>query len=508
MPDYRYNLLTDPLIRVRLDDGEVRALTLPEVLAQLSKSEISAFLALRPHQSHAWHAFLVQLGAIALEHGNLAHPPLDPAPWASLLLELSAGSEAPWCLLVDDPGLPAFLQPPVPEGNLAGFKKRMETPDALDVLITAKNHDLKAQRMGHPSPEHWLFALLTLQTMEGFLGAGNYGIARMNGGFASRPAVSIAPGQHLGARFRRDLAVLQEAGPGLRSRHNYAPQGGLALLWLEPWDGASSLSMEACHPYFIEVCRRIRLSESEGSLMALGVPTKTRRLQAEDLKGNTGDPWTPVNKGEGKALTVQGAGFTYLLFHDLLLTGNYEEGVAQRIRPADGEGAEVLGWVLVRGQGKTEGLHERRIPLPPAVRIRLGNSQARNELGAMAQRRIDATAMMRGKVLRLALCSLFQAGADELDFKDDRPGKWLERFEDRVDRIFFEELWDDLALAPADADRRWERRLVGLAREELNLAIRGIPLPSVRRYRAVASAERLFEALVRKRFPELHSGKA
>ncbi|MNS33369.1 hypothetical protein D3C72_654810 [compost metagenome] len=116
--------------------------------------------------------------------------------------------------------------------------------------------------------------------------------------------------------------------------------------------------------------------------------------------------------------------------------------------------------------------------------------------------------MMRGKVLRLALCSLFQAGVEELDFKDDRPNKWLDRFEDQVDRIFFEELWHDLDLPPVEADRRWERRLVDLAREELDTAIRSTPLPSVRRYRAVASAERLFGALVHKRFPELYSGKA
>lgn len=508
MLDARYNLLTDPLIRVQLDDGDRRVLTLPEVLAQLSHGEISSFSGLRPHQTHAWHAFLVQLGAIALEKGGLEQPPTDPAPWTSLLLELTEGSEAPWCLVVEDPQFPAFLQPPVPEGSLSSFNKRLETPDALDVLITAKNHDLKAQRITRSLPEHWLYALLTLQTMEGFLGAGNYGIARMNGGFASRPAVSVVPGQRLGERFRRDLEVLQEALPELHSRGLYAPDGGLALIWLEPWDGTTSLPLDRCHPYFIEICRRVRLVESDGMITALAVPTKTRRLQADDLKGNTGDPWTPVDRSEGKALTVQGAGFTYTLFYDLLLTGDYQEGAAQRIRPGDGEGSEIMGWVLVRGQGKTEGLHERRIPLPAAARLRLSNPQSRSEVGLLARKWLDATATMSEKVLKPALCSLLQAGSDGLDFKDDRPSKWLNIFEEQVDQVFFETLWQALELTPSEADRRWEKRLLSFARQTLNDAIRSAPLPSSRYYRAISAAERLFGALVSKNFPELMAGKA
>jgi CRISPR system Cascade subunit CasA len=50
------------------------------------------------------------------------------------------------------------------------------------------------------TPEHWFYALLTLQTMQGFLGAGNYGISRMNGGFASRPSVGLAPSDRWGMR--------------------------------------------------------------------------------------------------------------------------------------------------------------------------------------------------------------------------------------------------------------------------------------------------------------------
>ena len=73
------------------------------------------------------------------------------------------------------------------------------------MLVTAKNHDLKQAVMTEARAEDWLFALVTLQTMEGFLGAGNYGISRMNGGFANRAAISLAPPGGPAAQWRRDL---------------------------------------------------------------------------------------------------------------------------------------------------------------------------------------------------------------------------------------------------------------------------------------------------------------
>ena len=88
-----------------------------------------------------------------------------------------------WELVVDDWSKPALLQPPtVAATDRAAYKNRLPTPDALDMLVTAKNHDLKQERMVGASEQDWLFALVTLQTTEGFLGAGNYGVSRMNGG--------------------------------------------------------------------------------------------------------------------------------------------------------------------------------------------------------------------------------------------------------------------------------------------------------------------------------------
>ena len=88
------------------------------------------------------------------------------------------------------------------------YKPKAATPDALDVLQTAKNHDVKAARGDRNEAEAWCFALLTLQSQIGFLGAGNQGVARMNGGFGSRPCVAWQQHRRPGARLLRDIPVL------------------------------------------------------------------------------------------------------------------------------------------------------------------------------------------------------------------------------------------------------------------------------------------------------------
>ena len=67
----RYNLLDEPLIRTRLvAGGQPQSFSLPALLAALGRDEIRDFPALRPHQRHPWHAFLVQLAAMALHHAD------------------------------------------------------------------------------------------------------------------------------------------------------------------------------------------------------------------------------------------------------------------------------------------------------------------------------------------------------------------------------------------------------------------------------------------------------
>lgn len=501
-----YSLLREPLIHTEGPGGRSE-LSLPQVLHALGNSTELEFQALRPHQQHAWHAFLVQLAALALHRAGDRRLDRTAADWEAGLLNLSsqAGEDA-WILVCEDLTRPAFLQPPVPEGTLASFKKRLRHPDTLDVLVTAKNHDEKQERLAAPRPEHWLYSLVTLQTMEGFLGRGNYGIARMNGGFASRPAVALAPGLDWGERFRRDVGVWLDARGRLTEDFGYPETGGRSLLWLDPWSGGrdESLPLTSLDPFFIEICRRVRLVETaKGGLEAWATNTEASRVASKEAQGATGDAWAPIDR-EGKGLTVGRGGFNYRLVSDLLLSGEYGWRPALRPRPEDGESPVLIAQVLVRGQGETQGYHERLLPIPPQVRTKLGVVEERQHLGALAQERVERTRKVARRVLHPALCVLLQGGRDEVDFRDRRTGPWLERFDGAVDVVFFGDLWAaaDSAVDASQASRQWSQRLLDLARVQLDAAIAEAPIPQAVAPKAVARAEIVFRGAARKRLPE------
>ena len=77
------NLLTEPLIRFDASGKRTMA-SLPDVYAALMDDNVIAFPALRSHQRHAWHAFLVQVGALAMSRVRLDMPPTRAAEWACL----------------------------------------------------------------------------------------------------------------------------------------------------------------------------------------------------------------------------------------------------------------------------------------------------------------------------------------------------------------------------------------------------------------------------------------
>ncbi|MCY4327816.1 MAG: hypothetical protein OXC53_09545, partial [Rhodobacteraceae bacterium] len=191
------NLLTDPVFALT-GDGKV---SLPQLFSEMAQGRVSGFAALRPHQRPAWHMFLVQLAALSLWASGHRELMTSVDAWTAALRHLTKDHEddSPWQLVVADKTKPAFLQPPVPKG-LAWSP--IVTPDNLDMLITARNHDVKQLIAWDAEPEDWIYALVSLQTCEGFGGRGNYGIARMNGGSSSRPLLGLVP-----ARSQADLSV-------------------------------------------------------------------------------------------------------------------------------------------------------------------------------------------------------------------------------------------------------------------------------------------------------------
>ena len=80
-----HNLLTDPVIRFDKTGGKRAEASLAEVYALLMADEVDAFPALRPHQRHAWHAFLAQLGAMSMHQAGMIEPPAGASQWTALL---------------------------------------------------------------------------------------------------------------------------------------------------------------------------------------------------------------------------------------------------------------------------------------------------------------------------------------------------------------------------------------------------------------------------------------
>jgi CRISPR system Cascade subunit CasA len=509
-----HNLITDPVITLLLAERAVEA-SLPQTLALLMQNTVLDFPGLRPHQAPAWHAFLVQLAFLATENADL---PNDADEWAAALRALTAEwqQDEPWCLLAR-PDAPAFLQSAA-GASLDAYGTTIDTPDALDTLVTSKNHDLKAERMRGASPQDWLFALVTLQTTEGVMGAGKYGIMRMNGGYGSRPFMGIQPIGNPGARLRRDLLALRRGQRQLRTlTEAFSAEAGIRLAWLEPWDGTRPLAVDALHPLVIEICRRVRLvAGPDGRLHGRGTGTAKRRVDADVLKGVTGDPWAPVEDGKDglKVFSVTADGFGWRRMRELLLSGSGDERkfhrplLAQPV-PEDDGAVEIVATALARGQGKTEGFHRRSIPVQNRFALQaLGEEgEARRHLSRAAHALTAAAMAASGRCLRPALFLLLQKGPDSA--KLDRASTaaqvqpWMQQFDRLIDQNFFDHLWPcaESEAATATALDRWAAFLHDKARHVFDQAAEAAPHTDQRRIFALVRAHDLLRNALHKHLP-------
>ena len=511
-----HNILTERLIRINISDDERSEASLPEVFAVLMLDQADAFPALRPHQRHAWHAFLVQLGAMGMHRAGRDRPPTEVDEWAALLRGLTPNcpKDELWHLVVEDISKPAFMQPPARSREREkDYKSIVETPDGLDMLVTSKNHDLKSAVAAQANIDDWILALISLQTMEGFGGAGNYGISRMNGGLGSRPAFALAPsGGGIGAHVRRDIMAILEYYPTLLSESPMT-DGGAALLWTMPWDGtpAETLLLNRLHPLYIEVCRRIRLrSGPDGQLYAVRTSSKAARIEGGNLKGRTGDPWTPTNsKREGLPLTLGAGGFNYKRVADYLTSADWHHPAL--LRPTTDEQSlssgpmQLVARGMVRGQGKTEGYHERSIPIGHRVKMAMLGRDRTQELGDIAKARIDQIGILR-RILSHAI-QVFEARGDGDKVSPEHRAlarSWLDRLDEIVDGSFFEDLQTEFEAEPAEREdirNQWllngSNGVVDHARAMLRDAEDSLPCPAIHRHKARVNAEGLFEGRIR-----------
>ncbi len=500
----QYSLLDEPLIRARLaDGGQTVKYSLPALFVALMHDQVRDFPALRPHQRHPWHAFLVQLAAIALHHARQGQPFATEQEWKDALLALTPQHPdgAAWCLIAPH-DKPAFMQAPVPGGNINNWKNILYAPDELDMLVTSKNHDLKAARMRQAEVDDWVMALISLQTQEGFLGAGNYGISRMNGGFASRPALGIVPKGLWGRRWQRDVAMLLKHREEIVESMGLSTENGNGLLWLAAWSGENSLAFSSLDPFYIEFCRRIRLLQLDGKqeIGAVATGSKASRVEARDRNGITGDAWIPIDPAAGKALTIGAEGFHYKLATELLISKKFRAPIAQEIDVTDGsDGIVLLAQGVTRGQGKTEGYHERRIPISPKMRNMLQKSQT-DQLAKIAGERVDAIGKIRS-VLWTALATLFDQGAAKDKFSDsakDKAAVFSKIFEQTEDARFFDELNAEIeAVEPDEVRLQWFLTMADRAEIILRNAFLTGPQSSEQRYRARSAALSRFRSGLR-----------
>lgn len=496
-----HDLLTEPVFLIRRGAEDESEASLTEALASMAEGADVAFLALQPHQRHAWHAFLVQLAALALHRADLDELPVDPVAWKQLLVALVDEEPEAFCLVVDDLSKPAFFQPPVPEGTLEKFRAVGTCADDLDMLVTAGNHYLKQSRMRTPRPEHFAYALCNLQTMEGFSGRQNYGVARMNGGLSNRPCLGYVPQEGDGLPFLADLASLRGSRSALLERYDYAAKDGHGLLWLRPWGGqkSESLTLSDLDPWFVEVCRRVRLvGLVDGPVTAVARSTPAPRIQPGERKGNTGDYWTPVKRADGAALTIPADGFTYRKLQQILFGDDYLRNPALNFGPLLGSSPVLVARAFVRGQGKTEGYHERRIPIGRAASRLMASTEGHEQLAVRAAEFVKRAATVSKKVLSVAVCTLLQPDRDKLDFRDHRKDRFVSAFEDAVDAIFFKELFGSAKTDSESANLAFDRQLLSIVKRIYQDAVESIPLPSARRYKAVARADDRFWGLLRK----------
>ncbi len=488
----RHSLLDDALFHVSLPtEGEAACLSLPQVLARLSLGHDLVFISLRPHQAPAWHAFLVQLGYLALEADESFSVPETDTAWAAKLRQLTQDfrDDSPWFLINSDWQLPAFMQAPVPFGRESDFKRRDSSSQAIDVLVTSRNHDEKTAKLklSDRSLDCLIYALISLQGWTKQDGQGRYFSMRINGGYASRPQFRLSFERGSGHEFLRDLRALDEGSSRdleVASKVGFgtADHKPYSLLWTVPW-GDAQLSIQDIHPYCLEVCRRVRLVVVGGNLLLHGATSNANRVAAEDFKGCVFDPWTPVELTEPpKALNAQPNTLHYARLQEILFDGT-KTRLPLLARPTESERrmnlpATLIARALVGGNGRTNGYVQKELPIPPNVLTRVATSEAEISIRSSAFVRLAAHAesdIYRGALQR------FVGGRGREKYKYAEYAQtiepFIEHYKQQIDEAFFTVLFATIETEPdaLGAQRQWADWLERTVRDDLEAAIAVLP---------------------------------
>jgi len=203
--------------------------------------------------------------------------------------------------------------------------------------------------------------------------------------------------------------------------------------------------------------------------------------------------------GKLVGVTPSKAGFGYRQMTNLLDPQKVTEPLLAKLDDDDDrEGLAFVAAALVRGQGKTEGLHRRTVRTGRIEQIELfGDKTVLDRVGNVARIRSDEAAEA-GRRLRRALFMLIQGGPDEVRFDDESAGRkaepWVRRFDGLVDRVFFDAaLWAEAANDDGDHRLVWRERLRALADTVFLEAAETAPRTEMRRIRAIARGRAMLD---------------
>ena len=510
------NLLDERLLHYRrTDTGQRVSTTLPELFVAMTQDHVRDFPALRTHQRHPWHAFLVQLAAIAMHRSDREKPFETAIEWRAALLAISPdhADGAGWWL-VSPVNKPAFMQAPVFIGLDSKWENK-SAPDEIDVIKASKNHDLKAQRMTRTTPEDWIFSIVSLQTQSPSDSGSYKESSRMDGGWGRRPGVGIIPPGGYGSRWLRDLKILLAERQHIAERHGFNLKG-IAIAWLLPWDGsaASAFSISELDPFYIEISRRIRLTCEAGVLSAKTTTTPNARIQSIG-GGLTGDIWSPIDEDKDgrKVFTARPYGFGYRTAVNLLVPSKIEFSPAmkpQRFDPVVGLklNMESIAW----GPKNTNaGYHKREITVGKklAVMLASANKAEIDEVAAISKSRVEQLSEITWMLGQALMVLLTQDSFSESKKKDEalkeRVKRFSQPFESQCDAEFFSELFAEIEASDREGVRsQWLRTLVGRAESVLQSAFVAGPQSGQQRYRVQSAAlDRLHSAMQSEKFPAL-----
>lgn len=494
------NLLTDPIFCADLK-GDRKDLSLPETYAALVADRVDYFPALRPFQRHPWHAFLCQTGALALINAGRTKAPARASEWRALLSALTPQypDAEPWSLIAPHDS-PAFLQPPA--SNIADYKQTAISPEDIDIVVNSKHLKHKIGIGANSRPEDWAYALISLQTQEGFGGAGNYGVYRMNGGLGSRPGVGLSPSLRPGPAAKRDIealaALCKDAKPSGAHNKKLIP-----LLWTIAWNGSKEDTIDGLntlHPLCVEICRRVRLQSTDNGIKALKATSKAPRVNAKELTGDTGDPWTPVDINTGKSLTITARGFSRQRIAGVLTADPLRPPPMAIPTPAELAGGNLylIARATARGQGRTEGYHERITPIGMRARAALAHpdSPDMTALRDLFAERAESADIARRITAHAIYLYASKDGSTSSQTADPRASRHLTAFGDKLDDLFVQSALAEFEEPNADVQSQlridYHERLAALARQTLAQAQSALSTPANLAYKAkIASTDAL-----------------